>query len=149
MDANKIELNEIVSTQQLSYSDGKISKHISINSEIERYINNHCHTPNKFLPVIREMAKSETWGFMQTSSDQSSFLYLITKISNAKNVLEIGCFLGHSTISFASALPENGNIITIWINVFRCSFTFTFASQNLVIFCIWIIIIARSINCNG
>ena len=40
-------------------------------------------------------------------------LFLLTKISKAKCILEIGTFTGYSTLSFAKALPKDGIIHTI------------------------------------
>ena len=50
---------------------------------------------------------------MQIAISQSQFLHLIIKISNIKNVLEIGTFTGLSTLSMALALPDNGKIIAL------------------------------------
>ncbi len=50
---------------------------------------------------------------MQISISQSQFLYLIVKISNIKNILEIGTFTGLSTLSMALALPKEGKIIAL------------------------------------
>jgi len=50
---------------------------------------------------------------MQISVSQCHFLHLIIKISNAKNILEIGTFTGLSTLSMALALPDNGFIIAL------------------------------------
>lgn len=44
---------------------------------------------------------------------QGKLLYLLAKVLNAKNILEIGTLGGYSTIWFARALPADGKIITI------------------------------------
>lgn len=44
---------------------------------------------------------------------QGRFLALLTRISRAKRILEIGTFVGYSALCFAEALPEDGKIITI------------------------------------
>jgi len=41
------------------------------------------------------------------------FLSFLVKFSNAKRILEIGSFIGVSAISFAKALPPDGQVITI------------------------------------
>lgn len=41
------------------------------------------------------------------------FLQFILMISGAKRVLEIGTFIGVSAMSFAKALPEDGEVVTI------------------------------------
>ena len=53
---------------------------------------------------------------MEVSPAQGKFLYLITKIRNAKRVLEIGTFYGYSTMWFAKAVPEHGLVISMELN---------------------------------
>ena len=50
---------------------------------------------------------------MQISISQCYFLELITKISKAKKILEIGTFTGLSTLSMALGLPKDGMIIAL------------------------------------
>ena len=44
---------------------------------------------------------------------QGRFLALLTKVSGARRVLEIGTFVGYSALCFAEALPEGGEVITL------------------------------------
>ena len=50
---------------------------------------------------------------MQIDPSQCYFLHLIIKISNIKNVLEIGTFTGLSTLSISLALPDDGKLIAL------------------------------------
>ena len=50
---------------------------------------------------------------MQVDPIQFYFLHLIIKISNIKDVLEIGTFTGLSTLSISLALPEDGKLIAL------------------------------------
>ena len=50
---------------------------------------------------------------MQISISQCHFLHLMIKISNAKNILEIGTFTGLSTLSMSLALPDDGSIVAL------------------------------------
>ena len=50
---------------------------------------------------------------MQVDPTQCYFLHLIIKISNIKDVLEIGTFTGLSALSISLALPENGKLIAL------------------------------------
>lgn len=47
------------------------------------------------------------------SPSQGKFLSLLTKISKAERILEIGTLGGYSTLWFADALPDHGKIITL------------------------------------
>ena len=50
---------------------------------------------------------------MQIDPSQCYFLHLIIKISNIKNVLEIGTFTGLSALSISIALPDDGKLIAL------------------------------------
>jgi len=50
---------------------------------------------------------------MQIAVSQCYFLELITKISKAKKILEIGTFTGLSTLSMALGLPDDGYLIAL------------------------------------
>ena len=50
---------------------------------------------------------------MQIDPSQCYFLHLIIKISNIKNVLEIGTFTGLSALSISLALPDGGKLIAL------------------------------------
>jgi predicted O-methyltransferase YrrM len=50
---------------------------------------------------------------MQVDPSQCYFLHLIIKISNIKNVLEIGTFTGLSALSISLALPNDGRLIAL------------------------------------
>jgi len=77
------------------------------------YIEANAKDPHPYLSKIREDCQNHKWGFMVTSRDQAAFLYSLAKISRAKKILEIGCYFGHSTLALASALPNDGKIISI------------------------------------
>ena len=50
---------------------------------------------------------------MQIDPTQCHFLHLIIKVSNIKNVLEIGTFTGLSALSISLALPDDGKLIAL------------------------------------
>ena len=50
---------------------------------------------------------------MHIDPSQCYFLHLIIKISNIKNVLEIGTFTGLSALSISLALPDDGKLIAL------------------------------------
>lgn len=47
------------------------------------------------------------------SPSQGKFLYLLAKIKGAKRILEIGTLGGYSTLWFAKAVAENGQVISL------------------------------------
>ena len=50
---------------------------------------------------------------MQVDLTQCHFLHLLIKVSNIKNVLEIGTFTGLSALSISLALPDDGKLIAL------------------------------------
>ena len=91
-----------------------MGKNLEVTSLLEKYIENFSQSLH---PIQREIISyNETLGDikrMQISVSQCHFLHLMIKISNAKNVLEIGTFTGLSTLSMSLALPEDGSVIAL------------------------------------
>ena len=91
-----------------------MGKDLDINSKIQNYIQDLSQSLH---PIQKEIISyNETLGDikrMQISVSQCYFLHLIIKISNAKNILEIGTFTGLSTLSMSLALPGDGSIIAL------------------------------------
>lgn len=50
---------------------------------------------------------------MQVSSYEGALLAWVVAISGAKRILEIGTFMGYSTLWMASAMPRDGHITTL------------------------------------
>jgi caffeoyl-CoA O-methyltransferase len=91
-----------------------MGKNLEITESLQKYIDNFSL---KLDPVQQEIIDyNNTLGDvkrMQVAPSQCHFLHLIIKISNIKNVLEIGTFTGLSALSIALALPEDGKLITL------------------------------------
>ena len=91
-----------------------MGKNIEISEKIEKYINNFSFKLNSVQKEI--INYNNTLGNekrMQVSISQCHFLHLIIKISNIKNVLEIGTFTGLSALSIALALPDDGKLTAL------------------------------------
>ncbi|MBN8543892.1 MAG: O-methyltransferase [Alphaproteobacteria bacterium] len=50
---------------------------------------------------------------MQVSPYEAHLLAWLVTISGAKRILEVGTFMGYSTLYMASAMPKNGSVITL------------------------------------
>jgi predicted O-methyltransferase YrrM len=87
---------------------------LDISEKLQSYISNYSL---KLNPVQLEIINyNKTLGDikrMQIDPTQCHFLHLIIKISNIKNVLEIGTFTGLSALSISLALPEDGKLIAL------------------------------------
>ena len=87
---------------------------LDITEKLQNYINDFGL---KLTPVQQEIINyNKTLGDikrMQVDPTQCYFLHLIIKISNIKDVLEIGTFTGLSALSISLALPEDGKLIAL------------------------------------
>ena len=87
---------------------------LDITEKLQNYINDFGL---KLNPIQQEIIDyNKTLGDikrMQIDPTQCHFLHLIIKISNIKNVLEIGTFTGLSALTISLALPEDGKLITL------------------------------------
>ena len=91
-----------------------MGKDLDINSKIKTYIKNLSRSLHPIQNKI--ISYNETLGDikrMQISVSQCHFLHLMIKISNVKDILEIGTFTGLSTLSMSLALPDDGSILTL------------------------------------
>ena len=91
-----------------------MGKNIEISEKIEKYINNFSFKLNSVQKEIIDY--NNTLGNqkrMQVAISQCYFLHLIIKVSNIKNVLEIGTFTGLSALSIAIALPDDGKLTAL------------------------------------
>ena len=87
---------------------------LDFTEKLQNYINNFGL---KLNPIQQEIINyNKTLGDikrMQIDPSQCYFLHLIIKISNIKNVLEIGTFTGLSALSISLALPNDGKLIAL------------------------------------
>ena len=87
---------------------------LEITEKLKNYINNFGL---KLNPIQQEIIDyNNSLGEikrMQVDPSQCHFLHLIIKISNIKNVLEIGTFTGLSALSILLALPDDGKLIAL------------------------------------
>ncbi len=91
-----------------------MGKNLEITEKLQKYIDN---ISLKLNPIQQEIIDhNNTLGDvkrMQVATSQCHFLHLIIKISDIKNVLEIGTFTGLSALSIALALPDDGKLIAL------------------------------------
>ena len=87
---------------------------LDITEKLQNYINDFGL---KLHPVQQEIIDyNKTLGDikrMQVDPSQCHFLHLMIKVSNIKNVLEIGTFTGLSALSISLALPDDGKLIAL------------------------------------
>ena len=91
-----------------------MGKDFEINNKVQNYIQDLSKALHPVQSEIISYNKSlGEIKKMQIAVSQCHFLELITKISNAKKILEIGTFTGLSTLSMALGLPNDGSLIAL------------------------------------
>ena len=91
-----------------------MSTQTEINEALVQYLQSVGYREDKIITELEnETIKLGSVSQMQIAKEQGQFLEMITKISNAKNCLEIGRFTGMSTLFLARGIPESGKIVTV------------------------------------
>lgn len=80
---------------------------------LDQYVHDHT-TPQ---PALFDRLRQETHAQldmpqMQVGRVEGQFLRMLVQITGARNVLEIGTFSGYSGLAMASALPDDGKLVT-------------------------------------
>lgn len=88
-------------------------KAVPLNEDLYNYILDRFIPNEKLLDDLIKETESMEIPLIQISPDQGRFLYLLCKMINAKNALEIGTLTGYSGIHIARGLRENGKLVTV------------------------------------
>jgi caffeoyl-CoA O-methyltransferase len=84
-----------------------------VDERVEEYAVEHT-TPllDLFERLENETREKTTAPQMMVGRLEGGFLAALVRLTGAKRILELGTFTGYSSISMASALPEDGRITT-------------------------------------
>ncbi len=86
-------------------------------SPAERYLREHSSPQSAALDWIEKQTNIRTnYPRMLSGAVQGRLLTMLTEISGASKILEIGTFTGYSATCLAYGLPEGGHIDTLEIN---------------------------------
>lgn len=81
------------------------------------YIKNHSSAQSEALEWLEKQTNIRTnYPRMLSGAVQGRLLTMLTEISRASRVLEIGTFTGYSAICFAYGIAEGGHVDTLEIN---------------------------------
>lgn len=83
----------------------------------DKYVEEHCSVRGEAPDWIERQTNIRTnYPRMLTGKVQGSLLYMICRMLQPVNVLEIGTFTGYSAVCMAAGLPDGGHIDTLEIN---------------------------------
>lgn len=76
------------------------------------------------LKRLREETSHDAHSIMQIPPEQGQFMSFLVKVMGARRALEIGTYTGYSTLCIATALPEDGRVVTCdiaqnWVDIGR------------------------------
>ena len=81
--------------------------------QIDEYIEHLFVPPDAALEQNLKDAEAAGLPAIAVAPAQGRMMYILTKMSGAKRILEIGTLGGYSTTLLARALPENGKLVTL------------------------------------
>jgi len=82
--------------------------------EAEEYAADHTTPMSTLLEEVENFTLTRTsYPSMLTGRVEGRFLQLITLLSGAKRIVEIGTFTGYSALAMAEVLPWDGQVVTI------------------------------------
>ncbi len=100
--------------QDLDGQGGVYSYMDIVAREAEEYASAHTSPMSPLLEEVESFTLSKTpYPNMLTGRVEGRFLQLVTRLSGARQVVEIGTFTGYSALSMAEVLPDDGRVLTI------------------------------------
>ena len=104
-------------------------KFLPMTEKLSDYVQHFATLPHPILEDIALATQNVRKNYMLTGREQVGLLYLLAKFIDAKRILDVGCYTGHSAAALAAALPENGELITIEFRQDRINMAQTFFEQ--------------------
>ncbi len=82
-------------------------------AEVDRYFGDLLTAPDGYLADALRANREAGLPAIEVSRLQGKFLHVLVQITQARRILEIGLLGGYSTIWMASALPQDGRIVSL------------------------------------
>lgn len=80
---------------------------------IDAYAAAHSLSESPIRRALREETeRTMEFARMLVGPLEGAFLHVMTRLVQARRVLEIGMFTGYSALCFAEALPDDGRVIS-------------------------------------
>ncbi len=102
--------NPPISNPQAS-SNQMLIKNIQVTQDLRDYLLKVGGLESPELSALRALAEDDPQSEMQSTAEQGQLLFFLAKLVNAKNILELGVFLGYGTLAMALALPQDGKLL--------------------------------------
>jgi caffeoyl-CoA O-methyltransferase len=94
--------------------DGIFSYMDMVAGEAEEYASAHTSQLSPLLEELEAFTLTKTeYPNMLTGRVEGRFLQIVTQLSGARQIVDIGTFTGYSALAMAEVLPEDGRVLTI------------------------------------
>lgn len=86
-----------------------------LSDELHAYILDHSGPVDSLLVELAEETKRlvEHLWIMEIAPEQGIFMQMLVSLTGAKRAIEVGTFTGHSAISIARGLPDDGTLLCL------------------------------------
>lgn len=82
-----------------------------MNTPILAYAEQYYSHESQSLADLRHFALTHEYAHQMSPPLQVQLLQSLCRLTQARRVIEVGCFLGYSTLAFAEAIPVDGKVI--------------------------------------
>jgi caffeoyl-CoA O-methyltransferase len=90
---------------------------------VNDYADAHTTPPPEYLRTLAEETKAtQSWPEMLTSPAAGRLLELLAWTTQARNILEIGTYTGHSALAMAAGMAPDGHVVTCELDADRARF---------------------------
>ncbi|MEE2718481.1 MAG: class I SAM-dependent methyltransferase [Planctomycetota bacterium] len=84
---------------------------IQVDERLHNWLLRNSHRDTEAHRHLREVTLVLEDGAMQTSPEQTQFLFFLARSLNATRAIEVGVYTGASAMAIASALPNEGRLV--------------------------------------
>jgi predicted O-methyltransferase YrrM len=101
-----------------------------VTAEHFRYLAERTAQEDDFLRNLKAAARKAGIPAIWISPEQASFMQILLKLIEAREVIEVGTLAGYSAITMARALPEGGRVRTIELLPLHADFAESWAARS-------------------
>ena len=95
-----------------------------------RYLTERTTPEDTFLRDLKAAATKEGIPSIWVSPAQASFMQVLLRLAQARDVVEVGTLAGYSAIAMARALPEGGRVRTIELEEKHAAFAARWVAKS-------------------
>lgn len=86
--------------------------HTELTEDLLAYISSISQPEPRAIKALREKADTLQHAQWRATVPQAQLIALLLKITNARHCIEVGTFVGYSTLWLATSLPSDGRLVT-------------------------------------